>query len=142
MGSPDRRQTVLVDNNLRGTGTLIEMSVAKDKRAEDDAGTKRDRPYEIVHADHSTSHATLLFFQVVPANHAGDSPRIAANARAPARRRPPQLTIWSQFTIHKIVRCTKAMAYGYALHNRGTYPTILQPHSPDALTRLLSPNRG
>ena len=136
MGSPDRRQTVLVGNNLRGTGTLIEMSVAKDKRAEDDAGTKRDHPYEIVHADHSTSHATLLFFQVVPANHTGEnfrgSPRIAGNARAPARRRPPQLTIWSQITIHKIVRCTKAMAYGYALHNRGPFPTILQPHSPDA----------
>ena len=73
MGSPDRRQTVLVGDNLRGTGTLIEMSVAKNKRAEDDAGTKRDRPYEIVHADHSTSHATLPFFQVVPANRTGEN---------------------------------------------------------------------
>ena len=77
--SPDRRQTVLVGDDLRGPGALIEMSVAKDKRAEDDAGTKRDHPYEIVHADHSTSHATLLFFQVVPANHTGENSGLTVN---------------------------------------------------------------
>jgi hypothetical protein len=63
------------------------MSVAKDKRAEDDAGTKRDHPYEIVHADHSTSHATLLFFQVVPANHTGENFR--AHRVSPEMPEPP-----------------------------------------------------
>ena len=114
MVSPYRRQTVLVGDDLRGPVALIEMSVAKDKRAEDDAGTKRDHPYEIVHADHSTSHATLLFFQVVPANHTGENSGLNRESlempEPPARRRPPQLTIWSQITIHKIVQCTKAMA--------------------------------
>jgi hypothetical protein len=61
--------------------------VAKNKRAEDDAGAKRDHPYEIVHADHSTSHATLLFFQVVPANRTGENPgltqRIAEKPEPP-----------------------------------------------------------
>jgi hypothetical protein len=84
MVSPHRRQTVLVGDNRSGTGALIEMSVAKDKRAEDDAGTKRDHPYEIVHADHSTSHATLLFLQVVPANHTGENSKLTAHRWCPS----------------------------------------------------------
>jgi hypothetical protein len=106
-----------VGDNRSGTGAFIELSVAKDKRAEDDAGTKRDYPYEIVHADHSTSHATLLFFQVVPANHAGKNSGLTAHRwKCPSPRPTPRASTNHLESDYNSQNCAMHKSHGLWLY--------------------------